>query len=344
MRNILLDTIRGNYHERPPVWFMRQAGRVLPSYLKLKEQHSFWEMMRNPDMAARITLLPVQELGVDAAILFSDILVIPYALGMGLEFTDEGPVLDTPLMHRKFPVDKLLTPRPEKLNYIYNTIRKITLLKPPGIPLIGFCGGPLTVLSYMIQGLGTKSEFPEVPKYIYKYKREVTRLVELITELSLVYMEGQIKSGIDIFQLFETHAGLVPSDIYAELFMPAVEKLGQYAKEKKVPFIYFPKGLGAGMEGVTPDICDFISIDWHIPLVFARKLVHADIGLQGNLDPRILFADTGTINEALKPYIEFGKKEYRWIFNLGHGFLPGTPFEVARYITDSVKNSNWNRA
>ncbi|NOY38651.1 MAG: uroporphyrinogen decarboxylase [Chlorobi bacterium] len=343
MGNIFLDTLKGKSRERPPVWYMRQAGRVLPSYCSLKAKHSFWEMMRNPELAAKVTMLPVNDLDVDGAILFSDILVIPHALGMGLEFTDAGPVFELSLKKQAPPYTASLKSQPEKLNYIYDVIRETVRIKPADIPLIGFCGGPLTVLCYMIEGLGTRTDFPEVPKFIYKNKREVAKLVDLITELSLTYMEGQINNGIDIFQLFETHAGLVPAEIYFELFMPAVEKLGKYAKEKNIPFIYFPKGLGTGIERITPDICDFISIDWQMPLPDARKLVHPEIGLQGNLDPRVLFAGKEEINFALDKLYEFGQKEYRWIFNLGHGFLPDTPYENARYITNWVKTTNWNR-
>ena len=278
-------------------------------------------------------MLPVNDLGVDGAILFSDILVIPYALGMVPEFTEAGPVFDLPLKKRTPPFMGSLKPRPEKLSYIYKAIQEINRIKPADIPLIGFCGGPLTVLCYMIEGLGTRSDFSEVPKFIYKNKAITGKLVDIVTELSLVYMEGQIRNGIDVFQLFETHAGLVPADVYYEIFMPAVEKLGRFAKQKNVPFIYFPKGLGVGIAEITPDVCDFIGIDWQMPLSYARKLVHPDIGLQGNIDPRLLFAEKEEIQQTLNSFLDFGSKEYRWIFNLGHGFLPDTPYENARFVT-----------
>ena len=300
-------------------------------------------MMQVPELAAKVTMLPVKDLDVDGAILFSDILVIPYAMGMGLEFTDSGPVFELPLKMQSPPYTKNLTPRPEKLNYIYNTIKATNKIRPRDIPLIGFCGGPLTVLCYMIEGLGSRSDFPEVPKFIYRNKTEVRKLVDMITELSLVYMEEQINNGIDIFQLFETHAGILPANVYHELFLPAVEKLGRFAKERKIPFIYFHKGLGTGIAGISHEICDFISIDWQMPLSFARKLVHREIGLQGNLDPRVLFAKKEVLQQTLNGFLDFGRNEYHWIFNLGHGFLPGTPYENARFVTEWIKNANWNR-
>lgn len=341
-KSVFIDTLKGKPHSRPAVWYMRQAGRVLPSYLELKKNHSFWEMMQTPELAAKITLLPVNDLGVDAAILFSDILVIPYAMGMGLEFTDNGPVFEDPLRTVECPLDKL-NPQPEKLEFVYRVIDEIINTRPSDVPLIGFCGGPLTVLCYMIQGIGSNSMFPDAINFFYKNKSQTIKLVDAITELSAEYMLGQIEHGIDAFQLFETHAGLVPSELYAEIFMRSVSRLGKLAKEKEVPFIFFPKGLGTGLAALRPEDCDFVGIDWQVSIQYARKIVNQEIGLQGNLDPRLLFADKKVIEAVLKKFVDFGSSETKWIFNLGHGFIPETPFENARFITDWIKNANWNR-
>ncbi len=340
--SILLKTLQGEQTERPPVWFMRQAGRVLPSYLKIKESYTFWQMMQNPEVAAKVTLLPVDDLGVDAAILFSDILVIPYALGMGLEFNDNGPLFEQPLAFREQPLSGL-TPDPAKLNYIYSVIDEINRTKPAETPLIGFCGAPLTVLLFMLQGLGRKGDFPDAIRFIYQNKETTRKLIDVVTELSVIYALGQIEHGIGVFQLFDTHAGLIPADLYQELFMPSVRKIGAAVREKGIPFIFFPKGLGAGIARITPDDCDFLSIDWQTPLDLARKLVHPKIGLQGNVDPRLLYASQPEIEKALHPYIEFGSKNQSWIFNLGHGFMPGIPFENARFLADWVKQTDWKR-
>jgi len=339
---ILLKTLAGEYTSRPPFWFMRQAGRVLPSYLKLKEGYSFWQMMKNSELGARVTLLPIEDMGVDAAILFSDILVIPYAMGMGLEFTDNGPVFEKALVERENPL-KDLNPDPSKLNYIYNVIDAVIDTKPENIPLIGFCGGPLTVLCYMLEGLGRRAEFPEAIKFIYKEKSTTKKLIDAITELSIEYVKGQIKHGIHVFQLFETHGGLIPNDLYMEMFLPSVKKICFAARESNIPNIYFPKGLGFGIKEITPDVCDFLSIDWHIPIDVARAHVHPDIGLQGNLDPRILFSDKKQIEDKLKTYIKFGQENQNWIFNLGHGFIPGIPFGNAKFLADWLKETNWER-
>jgi uroporphyrinogen decarboxylase len=337
-----LNTLHGEKTERPPVWFMRQAGRVLPSYMKIKEKYTFWQMMQNPEVAAKVTLLPIDDLGVDAGILFSDILVIPYALGMGLEFNDSGPVFEHPLAFRADPMEGL-HPDPAKLNYIYATIDEIIRTKREDIPLIGFCGAPLTVMLFMLQGLGRKGEFPEAVKFIYQNKAITKKLIDTITDLSIVYVEGQIEHGVDVFQLFDTHAGLIPSDLYFELFMPAIQKISKAVRDKNIPFIFFPKSLGTGISQITPDVCDYLSIDWQTPLDHARKIVDPRIGLQGNVDPRLLYASQPEIEKTLAPYIEFGKQNHNWIFNLGHGFMPGISFENARFLADWVKRTNWMR-
>jgi uroporphyrinogen decarboxylase len=340
MNTIFTNTLKGKKTDRPPVWYMRQAGRVLPSYLKLKEQHSFWEMMQSPELAAEVTLLPVHDLGVDAAILFSDILVIPYAMGMGLDFTDKGPVFEKPIRVIDKPLE-VLHPNPEKLNYIYSAVDEIIKTRPANTPLIGFCGAPLTVLSFMIQGLGSRSDFSDAVKWMFANKRELTKLVDAVTELTLVYIKNQIKHGIDAFQLFETNAGLIPNNFYAEIFLPSVEKIAQAVRDEGVPFIFFPKGIGNGLEMITPDHADFLSVDWLTPMNQARKILDPSMGVQGNLDPRLLFASKEAIEKELNKYLDFGRKHENWIFNLGHGFLPGTPFENARFVTDWVKKQEW---
>lgn len=340
--SILLKTLRGEKTERPPVWFMRQAGRVLPSYMKIKENYTFWQMMQNPEIAAKVTLLPVDDLGVDAGILFSDILVIPHALGMGLEFNDSGPLFDQPLAYRENPLAGL-NPDPSKLNYIYEVIDEIIRTKREDIPLIGFCGAPLTVLLFMLQGLGRKGDFPEAIKFIYENKATTKKLIEVVTDLSVIYAQEQCNHGIEVFQLFDTHAGLIPADLYHELFMPATKKIAAAVREKGIPFIFFPKGLGTGIAQITPEDCDYLSIDWQTPLNVARKLVDPNIGLQGNVDPRLLYASQPEIEKALEPYIEFGSKNQNWIFNLGHGFMPGISFENALFLAEWEKRTDWKR-
>ena len=340
--SLFLDTLKGKKTSRPPVWFMRQAGRVLPSYLELRAKHSFWEMMNDPALAAKVTLLPVYDLGVDAAILFSDILVVPYAMGMGLEFSDHGPKFDKPLKDYENPVEKL-HPDPHKLDYIYRAIDEIVKTRPENTPLIGFAGAPLTVLCYMLEGVSSKANFQSAISYIYTNKAVIEKLTDAITDLTIEYATQQIAHGIDTFQLFETHGGILPFDVYKSMFFPAIQKISRAVREKGIPFIYFPKDIGTGFRHITPDLCDFVSVDWQTSITEARKLVHPAVGLQGNLDPRLLFADQASIEAELNKYIEFGRSEYKWIFNLGHGFMPGISVENAKYVVDWVKQTNWER-
>jgi uroporphyrinogen decarboxylase len=340
--SIFVKTLKGEKTERPPVWFMRQAGRVLPSYLAMREKNTFSELMHDKELAAKVTLLPVYDLDVDAAILFSDILVIPEALGMDLTFTDAGPRFATALKDVKDPM-AMLKADASKLTYIYNVIDQIQKTKPENTPLIGFCGAPFTTLCYMMQGLGTNHTFPDAVALLYKNKVLAHKLMSAITELSIEYAINQAKHGIAVFQIFETHAGLIPSDLYLDMVMPYVRKLSAAIKAVGTPVIFLPKGLGYGIKHIKPEDCDFLSIDWQTSITEARSLVHPEIGLQGNLDPRLLLADKETILIELEKYVEFGSKNQNWIFNLGHGFIPGIPYENAKFVVDWIKGVDWKR-
>ncbi|PWE01345.1 uroporphyrinogen decarboxylase [Marinilabilia rubra] len=337
---ILLDKLKGKPTNRPPVWFMRQAGRILPNYQKLKEKYAFHEMMSDPDLASEVTLMPIYDLGVDAAILFSDILVVPVALGMKMSFTAKGPVFESPLAGAAEP-SKALEPDPSKLEYIYQNIEAIIKHRPDNTPLIGFCGAPLTTLCYMVQGTGKNPNFPDVVKYLYRNKSDARKMIDAIADMSVTYAQNQIKHGVEVFQLFDTHAGLIPVDLYMELFWPAIEKISKAVRETGAPFIYFPKGLGTGIKYVTPDIADYVSIDWQMPIEHARELVPQGVGLQGNIDPRLLYASKDEIAKALEKFIPFYRQNPDLILNLGHGFLPDVPYENARFVVEWVKQAWW---
>lgn len=340
--SIFLDTLSGVKRERPPVWFMRQAGRVLPSYMKLRERYGFKEMMENPELASEVTLLPIYDLGVDAAILFSDILVIPEALGMELSFEGKGPSFKTALKDVTNPVD-FLSSNPSRLNHIYKAIDRILVTKPSHIPLIGFCGGPLTTLCYMYQGFSQNLMFPDFVPAIYRDKKMMAKLVDVITEMSIHYALKQVEHGVQAFQLFETHAGLIPSRLYKELFLPAVKRILNAVRNKGVKTIFLPKGLGTGISMVDYDLCDCVSVDWQTPLHEVRSMVGNEMVLQGNFDPRILNSTPDVIDQEFEYYLDYGRKDHNWIFNLGHGLLPSIPVENVQYLVEKVKKSDWGR-
>lgn len=330
------EILNGKNPNRPPVWFMRQAGRILPEYQQLRQQYSFRELMETPQLACDVTLMPVNLLDTDAAILFSDILVIPQALGLDLEFTDKGPVFQTPLLKHSHP-ENALNPQPEKLEHIYQAIDLIINQKPEDVPLIGFCGGPLTVLLYMLEGLGTKSDFRNAESFIINNQKATEKIVETVTAITIEYARQQIRHGADCFRLFESNCGNIPYSIYNQIFLPSVKKVCAAVRALNRKFFYFAKGIGAGISSITPDVCDYISIDWQTDIYTARKLLHKDIEIEGNFEPRILLSSENQIETELQKYKPFAEENPKWIFNLGHGVLPDTPFENAKFFVKKAK-------
>ena len=341
MDSILIKTLNGEKTSRPPVWFMRQAGRILPNYMKLKETYSFHELMNDKNLASQVTLMPIKDLNVDAAILFSDILVIPHALGLDVEFKKTGPIFNNPLNYNSKATN--LEFDPNKLDYIYDNIDQVIKDKNPDTPLIGFCGGPQTVFLCMFKSEGSKDHMKKAIKFLYEKRKESTEILELITKSSIEYVKGQCKSGINVFQLFETYCGSIPCELYADLILPYSKRILNAAKEEDCPTIFFPKDFGHGMNLINKDICDFISVDWHTSINYARNIIDKKIGIQGNMDPRIFYQDYEQIEAYLNSLTNFGSQNFDWIFNLGHGFLPDINHEKVKFAIDWIKDKNWNR-
>jgi len=337
MSSIFIDTLLGKQTSRPPVWFMRQAGRISPTYRKLREQYSFQQLMLDPELAAKVTLMPVADFGVDAAILFSDILVIPQALGLEVDFPESGPVFKNALCKQTSKTP--LTYNPSKLDYIYAAIDEINRTKTVGFPLIGFCGGPFTTYIFMAQGTSSNHQFSDAMTYYYNNRKEVLSLLVKITDASIDYAVKQCEHGISAFQIFETYAGLLPTEIYIKDVYPQVKRLIAAVKAKGVPVIYFPKGLGTGLAHINDCGADFVSIDWQVSLTDARKILDESIGLQGNFDPRLLSVNnTKIISEALIPYKAFFQEHKKFIFNLGHGLTPDNTFENVKFVINTIKS------
>lgn len=337
MSNIFTDTLQGKSTERPPVWFMRQAGRVLPRYMKMREKHSFQQLMSDPELAAEVTLMPVDDLGVDAAILFSDILVIPQALGLKVAFPDSGPVFENPFC--KLGTIPGLHFDPTRLQYIYDAIDCINAREKNYTPLIGFCGGPLTTYLFMAQGTSSNHQFNDAISLYYNKHEDVKRILAQVTDACIEYAIKQCEHGIAAFQIFETYGGLLPSQVYLQDVYPHVKRIITAVKSQGVPVIYFPKGLGAGLSHIADSGADFVSIDWQVSLPDARGLLPQPIGLQGNLDPRLLAIDNReTLDAAIDNIISFWEKDRRLIVNLGHGITPQCTFENTKYAVDRIKN------
>ena len=341
MDSILIKTLNGEKTSRPPVWFMRQAGRILPNYMKLKETYSFHELMNDKNLASQVTLMPIKDLNVDAAILFSDILVIPHALGLDVEFKKTGPIFNNPLNYNSKATN--LEFDPNKLDYIYDNIDQVIKDKNPDTPLIGFCGGPLTVFLFMFKSEGSKDHMKKAIKFLYEKRKESTEILELITKSSIEYVKGQCNSGINVFQLFETYCGSIPCELYADLILPYSKRILNAAKEEDCPTIFFPKDFGHGMNLINKDICDFISVDWHTSINYARNIIDKKVGIQGNMDPRIFYQDYEQIEAYLNSLTNFGSQNQNWIFNLGHGFLPDIDHKKVKFVVDWIKDKDWNR-
>jgi len=346
MNSIFLDTLKDIKRERPPVWFMRQAGRALPSYQKLKDKYEFSQLMREPELAAEVTLLPVHDLKVDAAILFSDILVVPQALGMSLGFSNKGPKFITPLKDIQDP-EKILNPNISQLEHIFKAIT-IVKQKEKNIPLIGFCGGPLTVLCYMWDGDSLNNDFPNTLNLIYSDTNKLLKITELISNFTIEYINKQIDSGIDAFQLFESSAGLIPWEIYSEIFLPFTAKIINSVLKRNIPVIFFPRGIGCNLANFNQikdkyqlNGFNCVGLDWHSNLETVRQILGKSWVIQGNLDPRMILNPNFDTKKMLKSYHEFGKKDKRWIFNLGHGVLPQTPVKNLEKIVEWIKTENW---
>jgi uroporphyrinogen decarboxylase len=326
-RERFLGAVRGEAVDRPPVWLMRQAGRYLPEYQAVrKTAGSFLDLCFTPKLAAEVTLQPVRRFGFDAAILFSDILVIPHALGRTVRFVEgEGPRLD--------PIgDPAVVPQLEgKLDQnvlapVYETIRLVKPQLPAGVTLLGFCGAPWTVATYMIAGRGTPDQAP-ARSFAYQYPDAFGRLVEVLVSASVDYLAGQLEAGVDAVQIFDTWAGVLPP---AELDRWCVAPMQEIVARlrKRVPearIIGFPRGAGMSTLGYAEVTgINAISLDWTVDLMFAQAILQPRLAVQGNLDPLALRAGGAALDRSVDAIMQ-ALGGGRFIFNLGHGILPDTP-------------------
>jgi uroporphyrinogen decarboxylase len=334
--DLLLRALNGQYVERPPVWMMRQAGRYLPDFMKLREKHDFFTRVRTPEMACEITIMPVHQVGVDAAILFSDILVIPQAMGIQVEMIEsKGPVIPTPIRTSK-QIDELITTDiAERLDYVMQAIR-LTLKELNGsVPLIGFAGAPWTILCYVIQGSGSKT-FDKALNFIDEHPDLAHKLLSKITDVTIEYLSAKAEAGVHALQLFDSWAGLLDKDEYREFSHNYNKKIIQ-ALNTKLPTILFPKDRGDELDLLMDAGSAAIGIDWTIYPEAARKLTQNKVTLQGNLEPSVLLEDEQVVRDETRKMIDrFGAQRY--IANLGHGILPETPVANAIAFVETVKS------
>lgn len=335
---IFTDACKGKKTPYTPVWMMRQAGRYLPEYMNVREKAgNFLNLCHTPELAAEVTLQPVDIVGVDAAILFSDILVVPNEMGMNLDFIKgEGPVFEKPIKS-KDDIDKLAGGKEaaDKLTYVYETIKIVREKLDIDKALIGFTGAPWTLATYMVEGKGTKT-YNIVKKLIYTDPELMHHLLQKVSDVVKYYLENQIKSGVNVVQIFDSWAAALEKSAYMEFSWRYIKDICSYIKSKypDIPIIVFPKGIGTYLDDIDGDF-DVFGVDWSTPMALAKEKLGSRYVLQGNMEPCRLYSKEAT--KECVTSIANTMKEGRHIFNLGHGILPDVPVENARYFVSLCK-------
>lgn len=332
--DLLLRAARGEAVERTPVWLMRQAGRILPEYRAVRESvKGFKELVKNPELVCEVTLQPVDILDVDAAIIFSDILVIPEAMGLNYEMIEsKGPFFPKTVTSDK-DVAELTSDVVPNLQYVFESLRLTKAALNNRVPLIGFAGAPWTIFSYMIEGKGSKT-FSNAKKMLYTNPVLSQQLLNKITTATIAYLKEQVKNGADIVQVFDSWAGVLSKQQYVEFALPYIQRITQEIRE--VPVILFAKDAHYILKEFEQTNCAVIGLDWTIDPQQARSEAPGKT-LQGNMDPCVLYADKETIKkETIKMLQAFGSQKY--IANLGHGVYPDVAKDNARLFVDTIKD------
>jgi uroporphyrinogen decarboxylase len=336
----LLSTLRGEMHAVPPIWLMRQAGRYLPEYRALRaDKGGFLELVYDCDAAAEVTLQPIRRFGFDGSILFSDILIIPYAMGQKLWFeTGEGPRLSPRLAEDSL---EKLVPDLTRLEPIYDTVRKVAAALPSDVTFLGFAGSPWTIATYMVNGQGSKDQ-SETRRMAYLEPERFGELIDSIVKITIEYLSGQIKAGVDAVQLFDSWAGsLSPSQFERWVIAPnAAIVAGLKALHPDTPIIGFPKGAGGKLAAYANQTgVDAIGIDETVDPVWANSVLPDGMPVQGNLDPLVLIAGGKALEDAVsKIMAAFNGRPH--IFNLGHGIQQDTPIEHVEKLIKLIRNPN----
>ncbi len=333
--DLFLRAARGEATERPPVWIMRQAGRILPQYRALRAHFpDFKAFVKTPEAAAEATIQPIDELGVDAAIIFSDILVVPEAMGLDYEMIEaKGPRFPKVIENRQDIANLIAgAAAAEHLEYVYSALRVTKNALHGRVPLIGFAGAPWTIFAYMLEGGGSKT-FSKARRMLYAEPELSHALLQKITDTTIAYLRGQVAAGVDLVQLFDSWAGELPPAHYRTFAVPYLRQI--CAALPEVPKTIFAKGAWFALEDLAELPCQVIGLDWNTTPAYARQATGGRKILQGNLDPCTLYADTQTIEkETIAMLKAFGG---RHIVNLGHGVYPDTPLDGVRAFVDTVK-------
>lgn len=326
--------------ERTPIWIMRQAGRYLPEYQAVRAKADFLTMCKTPELATEVTIQPIDIIGVDAAIIFSDILVIPEAMGMHLEMHEgKGPVFHNPIRNEN-DAKQLKKVIPEKeLNYVLDAVRLTKKELNGRVPLIGFSGSPWTLLTYMVEGCGSKN-FSEVKKLIYNNPKLAHKLLNDLSDTIAEYLSAKIEAGCNAVQIFDTWGGILSQKDFLEFSLPYVEKIISQLKRKDEPVIFFAKGVHHNLNKMADIGADVLGLDWTMNLGDVRKVLGNRVALQGNLDPTVLYANKNYIKQEVISVLQSFGEGSGHIFNLGHGVLPDVDPENVKALVQFVKEES----
>ena len=337
--DLLIKAAKGLDVSRPPIWLMRQAGRVLPEYRATRSKaKNFLDFVKNPELACEVSIQPVDILGVDAAIIFSDILVIPEAMGLPYQMIEaKGPWFENTIK-TKFDIDALKIADANDLNYVIKASELTKKELNNRVPLIGFAGAPFTIFAYMIEGSGSKT-FSKAKQFLYTQPELAHQLLDKITQSTIHYLKAQVEAGADLIQIFDSWAGVLTEQMFYEFSLNYISKICN-AISSLVPVTIFAKDAHYAIEEISKTSCSVIGLDWTINPTIARQQ-GINKTLQGNVDPCLLYADEKKIISETQVMLNaFGKQKY--ICNLGHGLYPDIDKEKVKFFVDFVKNYNYN--
>lgn len=331
-----INAIRKKPVDRTPIWIMRQAGRYLPEYMEVRNKYDFITVCKTPELATEVTLQPIRRFGFDAAILFSDILVIPEAMGQKLEFLENhGPKLSpqvlTPADVARLSIDGI----EDKLSYVGSAVKMIRSELEGKTPLIGFSGSPFTLATYMIEGKPTRN-FKYIKKMMFSEPETLMNLLHMLTEAVSRYLVMQIKAGAQAVQVFDTWGGIIPVHLYESFSAGFMKQIVANLKPYGVPVVLFSKGGIELIKQLKDSQADMIGVDWMTDLAEAKKVAGDTAALQGNLDPTALYGSKEIIGREVARILNIYGKESGHVFNLGHGILPDIPVDNVKFLVDTV--------
>src|SRR5258708_2733304 len=340
MSTTFLDACYGKKTSYTPVWYMRQAGRYLPEYRKMKETHTILDIVKTPELAAKVSLQPVDLLGVDAAILFADIMVPLLGIGVDLDIVENiGPVIQHPIQTLE-DVKKLRMLVPEQdISYLLKTI---TILKDElknKVPLIGFSAAPFTLASYLIEGKPTR-DFIKTKSFMYNNTDVWNSLLNKLSDIITIYLQSQVATGVQAIQIFDSWVGCLSEQDYQAYALPYTKRIFENLQSVSIPLIHFGTNTAGMLKTFSSVACNVVSIDWRISIARAWEEIGYEKAIQGNLDPALLLSDFSLIKKRVDKIFSHLPKHEGYIFNLGHGMLPGTPVENVILLTEYVHSKS----